>query len=129
MDHAIEISADGGDVGGYITPGSAEQVQNWLQNRHGIYDQNILARLQSIPILAFLNNINVEEDKRGQGVGNELLDVFLSRATFLHAAAIVLIADTAESQAEGFDLIKWYEGRGFETILDTDIGPLMVYEI
>lgn len=129
MIHVVEISSEGGDVGGYVTSGSAEQVQNWLQNRHGIYDQNILTRLRSISILAFLNNINVEEDMRGQGVGNELLDEFLSRATFHHAAAIILIADTAESQTEGFDLIKWYEGRGFEIILDTDIGPLMIYEI
>ena len=74
------------------------------------------------PLIAFLNNLNVNEDSRGEGNGSYLLDSFIEEA--IVADAILLIADTGETNE--FDLAQWYESRGFHTLVQTASGPLML---
>lgn len=124
----IDIVMENGTAEGYAAPGHAEQVPNWLQERHAIFDENILNRLKSYAVIAFLNNINVNEESRGQGVGNDILEQFLDCAQGAQAQAVVLLADTSETQNPGFDLVKWYEGWGFKTLMETPSGPLMLYD-
>ena len=125
VDH-INIQHDAGSAEGYCVNGNAEQIPNWLQGRHGIYDAIILEKLHRFSKLAFLNNLNVEESLRGNGIGSSLLDDFLSEAFDKGANAIVLLADEGESQVDGFDLVAWYEGRGFVAVYETPSGPLMI---
>jgi ribosomal protein S18 acetylase RimI-like enzyme len=108
--HMIEVSEESYSIDGYVTDTGAEQVDNWLNYRHHIDDSQLVEMLQTnFTKIAFLNNINVEEDARGQGFGNEMMESFLDEASDYGAEAVLLIADTAEDQAEGFDLVHWYE--------------------
>lgn len=79
----------------------------------------------STPIAySHIENVNVEEDARGQGVGNQLMDRFFEEAW--NAEAILLIADSGEEQLSGFELVRWYEGYDFEVIGMSGDGPVMV---
>ena len=125
--HMIEVSDEHYSVEGYVTDTDAEQVDNWLSYRHHINDPALVEMIQSrFKKIAFLNNINVEEEARGEGHGNFLMESFINEAVDYGAEAIFLIADMAEDQQEGFDLIKWYEGWGFEIIHQSSGGPLMM---
>jgi ribosomal protein S18 acetylase RimI-like enzyme len=73
-----------------------------------------------------LKNINVEE--RGRGFGNRLMSEFLDKASEHGAETVLLVADKSEEQAEGFDLVRWYEGFGFRILKQTAVGPLMITE-
>ncbi len=128
--HMIEVSDDDYDMEGYVCDTGEEQVDNWLSYRHHINDPKLLDMIQTrFKRVAFLNNLNVAEHARGNGHGNYLLEDFLSEATDQGAEACLLIADINETQNEGFDLVKWYEGYGFKIIHPgTGSGPLMMVE-
>lgn len=126
--HYIQLGNHEASAEGYVVAGAAEQVRNWLEQRHFIFDAGISAKLGAFSALAFLNNINVDESLRGEGYGTHLLTTFINLAASHRARAIVLLADTAESQAPGFDLVEWYQSRDFETVLQTESGPLMILE-
>lgn len=42
------------------------------------------------------------------------------------ASSYILIADTQESQSEGFDLVKWYESYDFKVVGHVGGLPVMV---
>lgn len=125
--HMIEVSDDQYSMEGYVTDTGSEQIDNWLSYRHHINDKNLVEMIRTrFKKIAFLNNINVEEDARGEGHGNYLMESFIEEATDHNAEAIILLADIAEDQQEGFDLVKWYEGWGFKIIHQSSGGPLMM---
>ena len=94
-------------------------VKNWFF-KYGEFEENErifkeLKEMVDLPI-AFLNNINVDDDYRGSGRGNELYDGFEDWALENNASCILLISDSDESQVDGFVLDKWYYSKGFEKI-------------
>jgi GNAT superfamily N-acetyltransferase len=126
---SIEFDFDGGSVEGYTVDSSAEQLPNWLA-RYDIYDDQIVENIRSqYQTIAMLNNINVEEDSRGTGMGNDLLESFESEASSHGAQIVLLIADVHESQSEGFDLTSWYERSGYQIMKETNSGPLMIKKL
>ena len=78
---------------------------------------------RELPI-AFLKNMYVEEDFRGQGYGNNLLSWFIEEARAEGASIIILESDEYESNA--FGLTAWYEGYGFEVMDTEDDLPIMI---
>lgn len=125
--HMIEVSDDSYSLEGYVTETGEEQIDNWLSYRHHIDDPTIVEMIRErFSKIAFLNHISVEEDARGKGMGNQLLSEFLTDAYDFGAEAVFLVADTAENQQHGFDLLTWYEDWGFSVIHETGGGPLMM---
>ena len=124
----IEFDFDDGSVQGYVVETSAEQVTNWLE-KHGTNDSKVELKIKEFDKVAFLNNINVDEEARGQGIGQDLLESFESEAKASGADIVVLISDVNESQVIGFDLTLWYKKNGFEILSNTTSGPLMIKRI
>ena len=71
--------------------------------------------------------MSVDEDNRGQGLGNYLVSNAIENAAYNGAEAIVLVSDTGEDNQ--FDLTKWYEGFGFEIHGSASGDPVMVLEL
>lgn len=123
----IEIVLEEGSASGYVVKTEEEQVENWFI-RHKI-DGTAFKKAFEGKTLAFLNNMYVEEDERGNGVGTDLLSQFIDTASLSGADAIVLICDDDESQAEGFNLRDWYEDWEFEVsdlIEGNNASPVMI---
>jgi len=125
----ISISEDQGSAEGYTADTNAEQLQNWL-DRFGYTNEEFVADLRKkYDSFAVLNNINVYEDSRGKGYGDYLLQEFLREAGDRGAGICLLVADTAEEQAKGFNLVEWYERNDFEQIASVYGGELMILGI
>jgi N-acetylglutamate synthase-like GNAT family acetyltransferase len=127
MTQHIEIDEIFGTASGYVVESSREQVGHYLAEHT---EQNLRVAewvKANCHQVALLKNLNVEEDMRGMGHGNDLLEQFIAEAEDFGADAILLIADSGEIQAEGFDLTSWYEGFEFVQVLATTGGPIMVY--
>lgn len=113
----------GGTIEGYEVEASAEQLPNWLANEIDNW-QELTDKIRSqTDTIAIAKNMYVDEEMRGQGHGSELFDTFMGSTE----APIILLADTLDTQQSGFDLVSFYEERGFVSIQDTSSGPLMVY--
>lgn len=121
----LEITdTTGTDVGSVdgIIHFSKENVDNWL-NKEKV-SQELQAKLWKnidLPV-AILKNINVYEDQRNRGFGNDGMELFLDETD--DANSVILLADTGESN--NFELEKWYEGFGFQTIGLAGGLPLMI---
>ena len=125
--HHIEVNTDEYSVHGSVMDATPENVSDWLGYNHGIRDPKAIELICQQGRVVFLDNITVEEDSRGQGLGNQLLTDFLEEAVDQGAMACVLVADTLEDQTEGFDLQRWYERWGFKVIAHEPNGnPLMM---
>lgn len=112
----ININPEGGGVEGYVTD-DPSIITNWFMYRHDVYEPEIIEMILSdYEVVAFLNNINVEEAARGTGLGNKLLNDFEDQAMDHEAQAVILFADINEDQIEGFDLVGWYVKNGYEEI-------------
>ena len=60
----------------------------------------------------------------------KLFEQFINEASDAGAYSVILLADLDQAQSEGFDLVKWYEGYGFETIGKDNAGnPVMELKI
>ena len=94
-------------------------VNNW------IYKEGIALSIDVNSIefpVAILKNLNINEEYRNQGYGNDGMRLFLD-ATF-EANSILLMADIGE--INDFDLTSWYEGYGFEKIGRAGEYPIMM---
>lgn len=116
----IDISQGEGSVAFGVVHNNPENIKTWLI-KNGI-NQKI-----NLPLpIAFLNNINVEEEDRGQGIGTELLYDFEAEAGFHGAKSILLLAGLDEEQIQGFNLEQWYLNNDYEVLTrDGDGNPLM----
>lgn len=123
----IDIEEDFGAVSGYVVGSHKVQVRNYLAEYTAENEFVAAWVAQHTTCVALLKNLNVEELKRGKGLGNDLLDRFIAEAEDELADAILLIADSGEIQNEGFSLTQWYERHDFVQVLQTGAGPLMVY--
>jgi N-acetylglutamate synthase-like GNAT family acetyltransferase len=125
----IEISEEVGSVEGYAIVSAAEQVENWLLGLTVEADGLIADIRSEHENVAILKNINVDDEHRGHGHGNDLMESFLAAAQDNGADTVLLLCDLNEEQSPGFDLKRWYEGWGFEAVLDTPSGPVMKLEL
>lgn len=122
----ISFDFDDGTIEGYSIFSYAEQLPNWL-SKYDINDSNIIDNIRSsYQKIAMINNINVDEDSRGQGTGSDLLESFESEAASHGCQAILLVSDIHESQVEGFNLTDWYSRMGYQKIINSPSGPLMI---
>lgn len=124
--HLIMDSQDWGSIEGVVHYNKVN-VLNWLGKRR-VYDDILTEHNIKLPI-SFLNNVNIEEDERGKGYGNQLLDWFIDESIDAGAKFIILESDSMESQVEGFDLDRWYIDHGFEIITNNGENNIMMYEI
>ncbi|MCK9415205.1 GNAT family N-acetyltransferase [Candidatus Dojkabacteria bacterium] len=116
------------DYGSYegIIHSDLQKIKNWFLNRkidYNKYIDNI-----EIPI-AFLNNINVDYDFRGQGYGNELYLDFEEECYDNDVNMILLESDNAEEQNGGFILDNWYESFDFEIIGNESGNSIMMKKL
>ena len=119
----ISIDIDGATIDGVVHDNSG-RLMNWA-NKKGVSEEVI----QSLELpVAIMKNAFVPEENRGQGVGNQLVEDFMSQAADAGAYTTILIADLGQSQAEGFSLVDWYKGYGFEVVGETGGNPVMVME-
>jgi ribosomal protein S18 acetylase RimI-like enzyme len=103
-----------------------DRIKNWFISRK--IDFNFYNSYIKIPI-AFLNNINVDEEYRGSGYGNELYSLFEEQCYEHDVKCIFLECDITENQNEGFSLLKWYESFDFKVIGNNNGNPIMYKEL
>lgn len=105
-----------GSIEGYKVSSDQEQVVNWFSKRfHQKPD------LEKDINVAFLNNLYIDEDSRGEGKGTLLLNSFIEECSDCHF--IFLECDNGEHN--NFLLSDWYRIFGFEIIYN-DQNPIMV---
>ena len=117
----ISIDVDGATIDGVIH-NNADRLMNWA-NKEGVSEE-VIQNLE-LPV-AIMKNAFVPEENRGQGVGSQLVEDFMSEADYEGAKSIILIADLGQSQAEGFSLVDWYEGYDFKVVGETGGDKVMV---
>lgn len=125
----IEIDEEYGIVSGYAVETSAVNVDNYLAeytDKHSDISQWLKDNLTRV---ALLKNIEIGEEFRQQGLGTLMLCNFKAFARQSNAQAILLIADRAEVQIEGFNLKDWYIRHNFVSIAETGCGNLMCYPV
>lgn len=114
----IELNLDHGSVSGYSVDSHEEQIQNWFISRKlPIVD---LSQFQSV---TFLNNFQVDDEHRNEGIGSELLNMFIAES---FTDCIILECDTEEENE--FDLVEWYKDYGFTILVEKD-NPIMILKL
>lgn len=98
------------------------KIINWFSKR-GIEYEECIKNL-SLPV-AFLNNINVDLEFRGNGYGEELYNDFEEECYNNGAESIILESDGGESQRDGFNLDNWYLSLDYEIIGNVGENRLM----
>ena len=116
------------DYGSYegIIHSDLLKIQNWFLNRH--IDYNKYIDYIEMPV-AFLNNINVDEEYRGQGHGNELYLNFEEKCYDNDVTTIFLESDNSEGQQDGFVLDDWYKSYDFEIIGNEGENSIMMKKL
>ena len=122
LNHSIE----GGSLEGYVVDSDQPQLTNYLSSQ-GAIPAVISAIKSKHKRVGIIRNMYVDEDQRGQGIGNDLVSGAIDSAAEMGATAIVLVSDTAEDNA--MDLTAWYEGFGFEVVGQAGGDPVMVMEL
>ena len=120
----IVIETEQGSLEGYCIGIDQEQPANWLQ-KNGLDTSIINVIRHSVTNVAFLNNMNIQNEHQGNGHGKEMLFDFLTQCSIHNVDVVLLIADTGESQREGFNIVQWYKRFGF-TQMNSEDFPLMM---
>lgn len=120
----IDLSYEYGCVYGYVVDSSAENLENWMEDKG--YSKTSLQYIRSnYKRVAIIKNLWMEEEHRGQGYGTKLMEEAIEEAQQLGAKAILLEADTGEQNA--FDLVQWYKDVfGFRVVEKENSYPLMI---
>lgn len=119
----IEISHPHGSIFGYLCPVSAEQLAIYLQREGHDPALEIAISQSGATCLAILKSLHVEDAHRREGIGSDLLNQFVERASDAGAEITLLTADTAERNP--FSLVSWYEDRGFTRLTQKTDFPLL----
>lgn len=117
-----ELKDNRGAVEGLMCePSEHHRVANYLEEQ-GYADiwERVAGQHNRI---AVLKNVWVEEDSKGLGLGGELVEWFMMEAENRRMEAIYLVADTLTGNS--FNLVQWYESRGFVNIAEKTECPLM----
>ena len=125
MKEAQEISIDieGATIDGVIHS-NIDRLMNWANKEE--VSEEVIQNLE-LPV-AIMKNAFVPEEDRGQGIGSQLVEDFISEVKE-GAKSIILIADLGQSQAEGFSLVDWYKGYDFEVVGETGDDPVTGYPV
>jgi len=123
---SLNLTVDGGSIEGYVVNSNQPQLTNYLESQ-GATPNIISAIKNQYNRVGIIKNIYVDEDSRGQGIGNKLVSSAIDVASSNSAEAIVLVSDTAEDNV--MNLTKWYEGFGFDQIGTAGGDPVMVLEL
>lgn len=100
-------------------------LNNWLESN----DIN-LNEIDTLPMpIGILKNINIDEEYRGKGHGDELLELFEDICASNLCKCIILISDMYESQLDGFNLDEWCIKNGYTEIYDTSSGKLFMKKL
>lgn len=109
-----------------------KHLENWLYKKD--VSETAIDRLHKLsqegdffPI-ALLDNINVEEEYRGQGYGTQGMQLFHEHAQNEYAETSLLIADIHEKQSVGFQLKKWYKLWGYTPFGKTTENNLVMFK-
>lgn len=123
---SLSHSVDGGSLEGYVVDTDQPQLTNYLESQ-GAAPDLISTVKNKYKRVGIIRNMYVDEDSRGQGIGNDLVSGAIDRAAEMGAGAIVLVSDSAESNV--MNLTAWYEGFGFEVVGTAGGDPVMVMEL
>ena len=123
---SITQHTEGGSLEGYVMSTDKPNINNYLQSQGATPEliNNITKRYKT---LALIRNMYVDDDYRGQGIGNDLVSNAIDAAANNDADAIILVSDTEENNP--FDLTKWYEGFGFEVVGTAGNNPIMILDL
>ena len=123
---SITQHTEGGSLEGYVMSTDKPNINNYLQSQGATPEliNNITKRYKT---LALIRNMYVDDDYRGQGIGNDLVSNAIDDAANNGADAILLVSDTDEDNP--FDLTKWYEGFGFEVVGTAGNNPIMILDL
>ena len=123
---SISQHTEGGSLEGYVMSSDKPNINNYLQSQGATPEliNNITKRYTT---LALIRNMYVDDDYRGQGIGNDLVSNAIDDAANNGADAIILVSDTDEDNP--FDLTKWYEGFGFEIVGTAGTNPVMILDL
>jgi ribosomal protein S18 acetylase RimI-like enzyme len=123
---SISQHTEGGSLEGYVMPTDKPNINNYLQSQGATPEliNNITNRYKT---LALIRNMYVDDDYRGQGIGNDLVSNAIDDAANNGADAILLVSDTDEDNP--FDLTKWYAGFGFEVVGTAGNNPVMILDL
>jgi ribosomal protein S18 acetylase RimI-like enzyme len=123
---SISQHTEGGSLEGYVMPTEKPNINNYLQSQGATPEliNNITNRYKT---LALIRNMYVDDDDRGQGIGNDLVSNAIDDAVNNGADAILLVSDIDEDNL--FDLTKWYEGFGFEVVGTAGNNPVMILDL
>jgi ribosomal protein S18 acetylase RimI-like enzyme len=123
---SITQHTKGGSLEGYVMSTDKPNINNYLQSQGATPEliNNITKRYKT---LALIRNMYVDDDYRGQGIGNDLVSNAIDDAASNGADAIILVSDTDEDNP--FDLTKWYEGFGFEVVGTAGNNPIMILDL
>ena len=119
----IGQSSDNGSLEGYVVDTSQEQIENYLSSQ-GVQQRRIDDLRNEFSRIGIIKNMWVDEDARGQGIGNDLMSMAIDDAYDNGAEAIILIADMGEQNE--IDLVKWYESFDFQIIDKAGTDYLMI---
>lgn len=119
----IAMDWDEGSVFG-VVHFDREHLNNWAAMERVQPDFDTIPDDELFPI-GILKNINVDEEHRGEGVGGDLLESFLTECS--HCKYVILIADTGESN--NFSLIDWYKRKGFTIFGEAGGMPVMIKKV
>lgn len=119
----INQENEGGSLEGYVVNTDQPNLRNYLKS-HGTPKNLILKIENSCKRIGIIRNLYVNEDLRNKGFGNNLMHNAIDDAYMADAEAVILVADTVESN--NFNLVNWYENYGFETIGYSTSGPVML---
>jgi ribosomal protein S18 acetylase RimI-like enzyme len=123
---SISQQIDGGSLEGYVVSTDKPNISNYLQSQ-GVTPELINHITKKYKTLGLIRNMYVDDDYRGQGIGNDLVGNAIDDAANDGADAIILVSDTDEDNP--FDLTKWYEGFGFEVVGTAGNNPLMILDL
>jgi GNAT superfamily N-acetyltransferase len=124
---AHDTENDEGNIFGYVVDTDEEQLVNYFVMNHGVSMDVIDAIKAEYKTIAIARGMTVEDEHMNKGHGTELLEAFIEEAAENGAQAILIVADIYEDNE--FDLVKWYERWGFQTITQTSAGPMMILEL
>ena len=86
---SISQAVDGGSLEGYVVDSDQPQLNNYLSSQ-GASTDVISSIQQRFKRIAIIRNMYVDEDRRGQGIGNDLVGNAIDSADRAGARAIVL---------------------------------------
>lgn len=122
----IDNNLWGGSLDGYVSDTDQVNFRNYLEGK-GVDDSIINHIAKKYSRIGLIRNIYVDEEMRGQGIGNNLVSSAIQEAYRKGAEAIILVADMDETN--NINLEKWYQGFRFQTIGKAGTNPLMLLEL